>query len=701
MRSSLIPNSTTTLQKKSVAPVAATAPIIKQAPSIQRQACSCGGGCPRCQEDIQLQSKLAVGSTNDPAEKQADQIADQVMQSNSKPVQLEATPSASLQRKTGGEGNEISEAPSIVHDVLKTPGQPLDDATRSFMEPRLNQDLSNVRVHNDADAAASSQAVSANAYTTGNHIVFNQGQYDPHSGSGKKLLAHELAHVVQQSHGGAQQIQRAPVSMYLDPFPDLSNQQLKKLAKTNPEAAEALRMRYKNMPDAELNRLASRGDAMAKSVRDSRIQPNKMVKGMPKKGQGKFSEPGMYDELTDIIENARAESGIKRSGPSAVTPDVEVEGGTMGAAKTNVEGLENENYVGKSPRAGGKVNPQSEFAPATDFELLPQTHGHAEQSLADQLSVALRSVPAENLEGARVWMLIEQMPCSTCASGIADHATAIGVLRKLSEAFPQVTFEIKNQEGSSIITLKGGKEVVKTPTPKTKAPTPSAKTSAKNSKAAPPEPAPKVSEPAPPKANVTETPPKTTTPEVPPETAPPEAVPPKGSSGEWGGAAKTGGMMAVFIAMGYIHSRAVAKRVEQEKEEKGYSGYGPTGNRLYDLGAWFLDPGNDTQRSIGLGQRFDMTKWRAYIRKIAAGKKPGEFMTVHWDTQDGYDIMGDPVIKSFDVKYRKMPDGWWQTYSGDTDDPPDINKVIDEKYSDEEVRKYLQLPSAADLSGLA
>ena len=89
--------------------------------------------------------------------------------------------------------------PPIVNDVLRSPGQPLDAATRAFFEPRFGQDFSRVRVHTDAAAAESAQAVNALAYTVGNQIAFGSGRYAPESLEGRKLLAHELTHVVQQS----------------------------------------------------------------------------------------------------------------------------------------------------------------------------------------------------------------------------------------------------------------------------------------------------------------------------------------------------------------------------------------------------------------------------------------------------------------------------------------------------------------------
>ncbi len=93
---------------------------------------------------------------------------------------------------------EPATAPPIVHEVLRSPGQPLDTETRTFMEPRFGHDFSQVRAHTDAKAAASAQAVNAQAYTFGHDIVFDAGQYAPETQTGRHLLAHELAHVVQQ-----------------------------------------------------------------------------------------------------------------------------------------------------------------------------------------------------------------------------------------------------------------------------------------------------------------------------------------------------------------------------------------------------------------------------------------------------------------------------------------------------------------------
>jgi len=88
-----------------------------------------------------------------------------------------------------------------VHDVLRSPGRPLEEPVRTEMEQRLGADFSDVRVHTDAAAHASAQAVGAHAFTSGVHLVFQRGGYDGRSTAGKEVLAHELTHVVQQRQG--------------------------------------------------------------------------------------------------------------------------------------------------------------------------------------------------------------------------------------------------------------------------------------------------------------------------------------------------------------------------------------------------------------------------------------------------------------------------------------------------------------------
>ncbi len=108
-----------------------------------------------------------------------------------------------LQRKGTSPGSSgMASAPPIVSTVLNSPGRPLDPPVQSTMESRFGTDFSNVRVHTDSRAAESARAVGAQAYTYGSNIVFDHGRYNPTAPSGQRLLAHELAHTIQQ--GGLQ-----------------------------------------------------------------------------------------------------------------------------------------------------------------------------------------------------------------------------------------------------------------------------------------------------------------------------------------------------------------------------------------------------------------------------------------------------------------------------------------------------------------
>jgi uncharacterized protein DUF4157 len=107
-----------------------------------------------------------------------------------------------LQRRACGSAQKAV-APPIVHEVLRSPGQPLDAATRAFFEPRFGHDFSKVRIHTDVKAAESAQAVNAHAYAVDQDVVFGASQYAPGTPSGNRLLAHELTHVVQQRGGAA------------------------------------------------------------------------------------------------------------------------------------------------------------------------------------------------------------------------------------------------------------------------------------------------------------------------------------------------------------------------------------------------------------------------------------------------------------------------------------------------------------------
>lgn len=166
-----------------------------------------------------IQAKLMLGRTADRHEQEADRAADRV-------VSMPAPPTPTFPRGAGGfpgarprpdqqpwaKGTDgpapapapATVAPPLVREALRAPGEPLSPAARAFFEPRFGHDFSRVSIHADSRASRAARAMGARAFTVGPHIAFREGQYAPQSDGGRRLLAHELAHVVQQSGGAPQ-----------------------------------------------------------------------------------------------------------------------------------------------------------------------------------------------------------------------------------------------------------------------------------------------------------------------------------------------------------------------------------------------------------------------------------------------------------------------------------------------------------------
>lgn len=174
-----------------------------------------------------IQAKLAVSQPNDPAEQEADRTADRIMRSHAgvgsaatscscgtdeEDMCDECRAKQTVARKA--EGASPAAAPSSarkIDSVLQSPGRSLDAATRAFFEPRFGRDLSNVRIHSDAAAATSARSIQAHAYAAGDDLVFDTGRFAPETQDGRRLLAHELSHVVQKQKGAEEpSIQRQP-----------------------------------------------------------------------------------------------------------------------------------------------------------------------------------------------------------------------------------------------------------------------------------------------------------------------------------------------------------------------------------------------------------------------------------------------------------------------------------------------------------
>lgn len=160
-----------------------------------------------------LQTKLAISKPGDEYEQEANRMANEVMRMPENKVAKSSrdTESPLVQRRATGVGTGVAEASPIVHDVLQSPGQPLDAVTRSFFEPRFGHDFGNVRVRADARATESARAVNAQAYTVGMNLVFGANRYAPTREAGQRLLVHESTHAFQQTENDdGRTLQRTP-----------------------------------------------------------------------------------------------------------------------------------------------------------------------------------------------------------------------------------------------------------------------------------------------------------------------------------------------------------------------------------------------------------------------------------------------------------------------------------------------------------
>lgn len=154
-----------------------------------------------------LQRKLMVGATSDPLEQQADRAADLALVAAPRAATARTVPH--IQRMASQPAAGVGTAPMSVNHALAQSGRPLESSLRQDMEHRLGHDFSRVRIHTGPAAESSAREVSARAYTVGQSVVFNTSQFEPQSLSGRRLIAHELTHVVQQD-GGARRVQRTP-----------------------------------------------------------------------------------------------------------------------------------------------------------------------------------------------------------------------------------------------------------------------------------------------------------------------------------------------------------------------------------------------------------------------------------------------------------------------------------------------------------
>ena len=289
-----------------------------------------------------VQAKLKVGRPGDRFEREADRVADQVMRM---PAQNLSAPAAQPRGSRNcdacdaGEGLSrepaASAAPAVVRDVLHSPGQPLDAATRAYFEPRFGQGFSQVRVHTGPSAGQSASDLNAQAYTVGSDMVFAAGRFAPGTQGGQRLIAHELAHVAQQSNRYGRSAGPSKVGPGLSTLPSpLIQRRLLVRGQPTPlhlralfdllESPSGLTLRYDpKSEEVSISAARAKPPSPALALRLEQIiddpkQHAELRLGGPQQGVlfGKFPDPGSLIQEIDIEDLTRLEAGAPGNGPS-------------------------------------------------------------------------------------------------------------------------------------------------------------------------------------------------------------------------------------------------------------------------------------------------------------------------------------------------------------------------------------------------
>jgi hypothetical protein len=233
-----------------------------------------------------------------------------------------------IQRAFAGTGAEPADVPRQVVSVLREGGEPLDEELRLALEDRMDADFSDVRIHTGGKAALAADAIDARAFTCGNDIIFNSGEYDPQSPEGQHLLAHELAHVRQQQGPAISMLPQKDIELEVDPDQQLEREadEAAEQALTGDEPLTVNRMgsaaSIQRMPDAE--RLENFRSNFREEERDVPADPEVLASEVEDLKQ-------TQDELVEKVSDD--ESGwMDKLGKATGKGAVGAVGGIVGAA---------------------------------------------------------------------------------------------------------------------------------------------------------------------------------------------------------------------------------------------------------------------------------------------------------------------------------------------------------------------------------
>jgi hypothetical protein len=637
-----------------------------------------------------IQPKLEISAPGDRFEQEADRVAAQVMRMPEPQRQRACAyggecPKCQQEQPGHNHGRLQTRraqdsdtgqmaAPPIVHGAIAAPGQPLDSATRAFFEPRFGYDFSTVRVHSGAAAEQSASNVNALAYTVGRDIVFGAGRFTPGTQAGRWLIAHELAHVVQNGAGAPAAIRR----------------------KVPGAQCTGVRITLPNTIVFEGNQ-----GSVAATVKTTLTPSDTPYSIEYNPGEGQFSiKPGEKVVVLDVSLTNKPQNQIdlyiayrdsltsKPAGLEVFSSSATAVGG-MDPRHARGYGGEQSMGFGYSEQKGwilieGPSGAAGHGVTTSGFDGVTYSVKADELHLIDNKSLkaeTVRSATAitknllKNLDGLigkvegmkdmpsqpRILQLLKQMRSAVAAGTKLPNNTKLivtgegGQAKGVSESLEKLGVEFREPGTTDLPPANVPEEASVTP-----------ETTGKPGTTAAPE--------------------GVTGENVTPVETPEEFTPaPEGEPGVGGG------LFGFFFPLigSIIHQKAVERRIEEKAHKEGYVPRGaPSGEGfLYDLGSFFLDPGNDADKAVSLDKRFDLPVWRQHIREVSAGKRPGETLKMQWDVgKCSFDFLGRQEVDTKYVTYKKQPDGSWKVESGDASGTPDLNDIISPAVGDEKIK---------------
>jgi len=211
------------------------------------------------------------------------------------PTNIERQNSRSVQRsekaasKTGPSGE--TSVPDPVREVISSTGRSLDASIQRAMEDRMGDSFGDVQVHTGPTAASACESINARAFTVGNHVAFNSGEYDPTSAEGQHVIAHELAHVRQQTGGAVSMLPQQDVELEIDPDPQLERE----AEETAQQVMQGGELGIQRLADTEVH-------IQRKEGLGSHVQQNTETTYPPTNGQPKAQQGG-FDEALSLLTN--------------------------------------------------------------------------------------------------------------------------------------------------------------------------------------------------------------------------------------------------------------------------------------------------------------------------------------------------------------------------------------------------------------